>query len=320
MDKKTPKKAPGNYWRKGISLMKVMEMFPDDEAAEQWFASHRWPNGPCCPYCGSVNVQSNIKHHSMTHRCRDCPKRRMFSLKTATVMQGSPLGYRVWAIAIYLFTTNLKSVSSMKLHRDLGICQKSAWFLAHRLRETWKSVDTPFIDPVEADEAYMGGQRKNMPHSKRKALKGRGPVGKTAVAGVKDRRTNKVSAAVVEQTDAQTLQTFIEDRVHHEATVYTDEHAAYEGMPFFEHETVRHSSGEYVRGAAHTQGIESFWAMLKRAHKGTFHKISPKHLDRYVTEFAGRHNKRRFDTEDQMESMVAGMRGRRLKYRDLVSD
>ena len=294
-------KGPGNYWRKGISLMKVMEMFPDDEAAQQWFASHRWPNGPHCPYCGSFNVQSNIKHRSMTHRCRDCPKRRMFSLKTGTVMQSSPLGYRVWAIAIYLFTTNLKSVSSMKLHRDLNICQKSAWFLAHRLRESWKETGMPFLGPVEVDETGMGGLRKNMSHKKKKKMKKtRGMASKTMVAGVKDRATNKVSAAVIENRDAQTLHTFIEDRVHSDAKVFTDEHSGYKGMVFFEHETITHATGEYVKKdtVVHTQGIESFWAMLKRAHKGTFHKISPKHLDRYVTEFAGRHNARGRDTED----------------------
>ena len=142
------------------------------------------------------------------------------------------------------------------------------------------------------------------------------------VVGVKDRATNKVRAAVVEQRDAHTLQTFIEDRVHHEAQVYTDEHSAYQGMPYFEHETITHSTGEYVKKdtVVHTQGIESFWAMLKRAHKGTYHKMSAKHLERYITEFAGRHNVRTMDTEEQMKRMVAGMRGRRLRYPDLTAD
>ena len=147
----------------------------------------------------------------------------------------------------------------------------------------------------------------------------RGTVGKTVVAGVKDRATNRVSAAVVDGTDAITLQSFIEDRVVSDARVYTDEHGSYENMPFFEHGSVRHSDGEYVRGDAGTQGIESFWAMLKTAHTGTFHKISPKHMDRYVTEFAGRHNARGRDTEDQMKRVAEGMVGRRLKYGDLTA-
>ena len=160
-------------------------------------------------------------------------------------------------------------------------------------------------DPVEADEAYIGGKRKNMPKSRREAMKGAGSLaGKTIVAGARDRRTNKVSAAVVEGMDGWTLQSFVEDRVIADAKVYTDEHASWLGLIFHDHESVNHSKGEYVRGDAGTQGIESFWAMLKRAHTGTFHKISPKHMDRYVTEFAGRHNDRRADTLDQMGNIV----------------
>ena len=308
-------KGPGKSYREGLSLDRLFRMFPTDEAAEAWFTAERWPDGPYCPHCGSRNIQCGIAHPTMTHRCRDCPKRRMFSLKTGTVMQGSPLGYRTWLAAIYLVATNLKGVSSMKLHRDLGISQKSAWYLAHRIREAWKEVGDPFAGPVEADEAYIGGKRKNMPKSRREAMKGAGSLaGKTIVAGAKDRRTNKVSAAVVEGMDGWTPQSFVEDRVIADAKVYTDEHASWLGLIFHDHESVNHSKGEYVRGDAGTQGIESFWAMLKRAHTGTFHKISPKHMDRYVTEFAGRHNDRQADTLDRMGNIVRGMIGRRIGY------
>ena len=312
------RKAPGKSHRKGMTLIELTEMFPDDTAAERWFAKHRWPDGPYCPHCGSFNVQSNIKHHSMTHRCRDCTGKKMFSLKTGTLMEGSKLGYRVWAVAIYLLTTNLKSVSSMKLHRDLGVTQKSAWHLAHRLRKSFEAGGGLFAGPVEVDETYMGGKRRNMPRAKREKLEGRGAVGKIAVAGAKDRATNRVSAAVVPATDNETLQSFVQERVADGAVVYTDDHGGYQGMPF-EHETVKHSVGEYVRGMAHTNGIESFWSMLKRAHKGTFHQISPKHLNRYVGEFAGRHNVREADTVDQMQTVAHGLAGKRLRYRDLVA-
>ena len=224
-------------------------------------------------------------------------------------------------VAIYLVTTSLKGVSSMKLHRDLGINQKSAWYLAHRIREAWKKDEGPFIGPAEADETYVGGKRKNMSRSKRNAMSGAGPLaGKSIVAGVKHRRSNKVSAGVVEDTGAWTLQTFVEDRVIPDATVYTDQHGAYRGFVFFDHETVNHSDGQYVdpKTGAGTQGIGSFWSMLKRAPTGTFHKISPKHLDRYVTEFAGRHNARERDTLVQMGEIARGMMGRRLKYADLT--
>ena len=310
--------GPGKGYREGLSLVELLNKFPDDDAAQEWFESILWPDGPYCPRCGSFNVQSGIKHPTMTHRCRDCPGRPMFSLKKGTVMQGSPLGYQKWAIAIYLLTTSLKSVSSMKLHRDLKINQKSAWYLAHRIREAWLRDEGPFLGPAEADETHVGGKLKNMHKGKRKAARDQYNYGKSIVAGVKDRRTNKVSATVVGDTTAYTLQTFIEDRVVSDARVYTDDGAGYRNMPFFEHESVNHSAGEYVRGDAGTQGMESFWSMLKRAHTGTFHKISPKHLDRYVTEFAGRHNDRCNDTLAQMGNIVRGMVGRRLRYADLI--
>ena len=184
----------------------------------------------------------------------------------------------------------------MKLRRDLSISQKSAWHLAHRLRKAWEEDGSRFAGPVEADECYVGGKRRNMPPAKRKELDGRGPVGKVAVAGIKDRPTKLVRAKV-----------------------YTDDVPVYDNMPDFEHESVKHSVAEYVRGMAHTNGVESFWSMLKRAHKGTFHNLSAKHLQRYVNEFVGRHNQRESDTLDQMQAMVRGMDQKRLKYTDLVA-
>ncbi len=142
--------------------------------------------------------------------------------------------------------------------------------------------------------------------------------GKAIVVGAKDRDTNRVSAAVVGNTDAKTLQGFVGERAVKGATVYTDDHGGYQGMPF-KHETVKHSVSEYVNGMAHTNGIESFWALLKRGYHGTFHHFSEKHLDRYVTEFSGRHNIRDADTIDMMRSVVSKMAGKRLRYRDLVS-
>ena len=201
-------------------------MFPTDAAAEAWFVERRWPQGAYCPYCGSFIVQCGIKHKTMTHRCRDCEKRPMFTLRTGTIMEGTNLGYRVWAIAFYLVATNLKGVSSMKLHRDLGVTQKTAWHLAHRIRKTREAKQEQFAGPVEVDETYMGGRRKNMPAKKRKELTGRGAVGKAAVAGAKDRETNRVSARVVPGTDTKTLQAFVREEAKAGATVYTDDAAA----------------------------------------------------------------------------------------------
>ena len=312
------RKAPGKSHRKGMTLLEVADLFPTNEAALEWLDSIRWPNGPYCPKCGSFDVQCNIKHKTMTHRCRDCPDRHMFTIRMGSVMEGSKLALRKWAIGIYLFTTNIKGISSMRLHRELGITQKSAWFMLQRLRKAAEQQVGPFSGPVEVDETYMGGKRRNMHNAKRKALTGRGASGKTAIVGAKDRATKQVAARVVENTDRATLQGFVGEHAQSGAAIYTDEAAAYRGL--LNHETVRHSVSEYVRGQAHTNGVESFWSLLKRGYHGTYHKMSPKHLSRYVQEFARRQNIREADTIEQMRFVVAGMARKRLKYCDLIAD
>ena len=311
-------KAPGKHYREGVTLIQLMAMFPNEEAASKWFESIFWPNGRCCGKCGSVNTKEVPNAKPMPYWCRDC--RSYFSVKTGTAIASSKIPLQKWAIAIYLCLTSLKSVSSMKLHRDIGVSQPTAWFMLHRIREAWKSDNNGgFSGPVEADETYFGGKVKNMSNARRKAHTGRGTAGKTAVTGVKDRDSKQVRATVVNRTDVETLQGFIAQHTDKDATVYTDDAPVYDSLPF-EHETVKHSVSEYVKGQAHTNGIESFWSMLKRAHKGTFHKISPKHLDRYVQEFASKHNMRDSDTLAQMRRTVAGLVGRNLLLRDLVAD
>ena len=260
-------KAPGKSNRKGISLVEIMRQFPDDASAEAWYVTRRWPDGVSCPHCGSLNVQVGAMHKSQPYRCREKECAKRFSAKTGTVMEGSKLGFQTWILATFLLSTNLKSVSSMKLHRDLDINQRSAWFLAHRLRVALSQSGGLFSGPVEVDETYFGGSRKNMSAAKRRKLRdtGRGAAGKTAVVGAKDRESNRVAARVVEKTDAETLQGFVAEHTATDAKVFTDDASAYEGIPF-DHETVTHSLSEYVRGDVHTNGIESLWSMMKRAH------------------------------------------------------
>ena len=314
--------APGKSHREGLTLVQLFDMFPDEPAATRFFEANVWPTGRCCGKCGATNTSEVPNAKPMPYFCNDC--RSYFSVRTGTALSHSRVPLRKWAIAIYLELTSLKSVSSMKLHRDIGVSQPTAWFMLHRIRQAWESGESghgPYSGPVEVDETYMGGKRKNMSNAKRKALAGtgRGAVGKTAVVGIKDRESNRMSARVLERTDKASLQSFVTEHTAPGATVYSDEAAAYEGLPF-PHEAVKHSVAEYVRGMAHTNGIESFWAMLKRAHTGTFHKISPKHLNRYVQEFAGKHNEREKDTIDIMRHVIAGLIGKRLMYKQLIAD
>ena len=234
-------------------------------------------------------------------------------------MERSHISLRKWVIAIYLLHTNLKGVSSMKLMRDLKISQPSAWFLAHRIRESWKDGHGLFHGTTEIDETFIGGKERNK-HNSKKLKSGRGPVGKAIVVGAKNRESNQVSAAVVSSRSREDLEGFIADRVALDSTVYTDDHKSYNRISTaFHHNTVCHSAKQYVDGMAHTNGIESFWSMLKRGYYGTYHRMSAKHLQRYVNEFSGRHNVRMLNTIDQMALLFSGMIGKRLTYKELIS-
>ena len=314
MNRNASSKGPGRADRKGMSLLEIMRKFPTDRVAEAWFVKTRWPDGVSCPHCQSDNVLHVKSRKPQPYRCRSC--RKHFSTKTGTLMQGSNLDFQTWALAFFLVATGIKGTSSMKLHRDLGVTQKTAWHLAHRIRETWREQAPQFIGPVEADETFVGGKEINK-HANKKLRAGRGKVGKVPVAGVKDRATGQVSAAVVPDIKRATLQPFVESRTKPGATIFTDEWWGYRNLP--NRQAVRHGVGQWVDGQAHTNGLESFWSLLKRGYAGSYHKMSPKHLDRYVREFEGRHNQREADTIDQVRRMVRGTEGKRLRYQDLTA-
>lgn len=304
-------KAPGRNHREGLTLTDLIAMFPDDSAAERWFESNVWKDGRVCGRCGGSHT-CEASHPTMPYWCSEC--RKYFSVKFGTVMERSKISYQHWAIATYQFATNVKGISSMKLHRDLGITQKSAWFMVHRLRESWRTLAGPdgMAGPIEVDEKYVGGSDSNR-HADKKGTKPKAPV-----VGVRDRDTGMVSAAPIPETTQARLVDFVERHMEHSHTkVYTDGNPAYRTLK--NHESVNHSAGEYVRGMAHTNGIESFWALLERGYDGIYHWFSHKHMHRYVNEFAGRLNIGDYDTLDMMVSMVKGMVGRQLTYKMLIS-
>ncbi len=186
-------------------MVQLADMFPTEESAREWFESRVWPDGRHCPRCGSTET-SEASHAKMPYWCPAC--RSYFSVKVGTVLESSKISLRKWVYAIYLHLTSLKGVSSMKLHRDIGVSQPAAWFMLQRIRKAWESDDSPFARPIGIDETCMGDRERNK-HSKDKIRAGRGTVSKTAVVGAKDRKTNNVRAKVVKKTDAKALQGFV---------------------------------------------------------------------------------------------------------------
>ena len=211
----------------------------------------------------------------LPYRCRDCKK--YFTVRTGTVMARSHISLQNWAFAIYLEVTSLKGVSSMRLHRDLGISQKAAWFMLHRIRETWTQNVPNFVGPVEIDERSSAGSKRTSTRTRSCA-----PVGARLArrwwSASRTGRPTRCAAHVVENNDKPTLHAFAIGHTAKGTTIYTDEHGSYKGLP--KHVTVKHGIGEYVRDMAHTNGVESFWALLKRGYHGTYHHMSVKHLQR----------------------------------------
>ena len=284
--------------------MQLQDMFPDEPAAIQWFEALIWPNGRACPRCGSVDTQRAAKTSGLPYYCQGCQK--AFSVRIGTVLERSHVSFRQWAFAIYLEMTSLKGISGMKLHREIGVAYKTACSTGSGKPGDWRRRN------FGSGRILLRGTSPQYEQAREVGRQSARPV-----VGVKDRKTNQVRAMVVDSTDAETLQGFVKDNTCPGTKVYTDDATAYCGLPF-DHESVKHGVGEYVRYMAHTNGIESFWATLKRAHKGTYHRLSRKHLQRYISQFAGKHGVRSMDTIRQMEAVVIQLVGKRLMYRDLV--
>ena len=304
--------------RTTMTIIEAVNALQDEKRAEAMFIAARWPNGIACPKCGSLDVYDCYERKPQPYRCRDC--HRYFSVKTNSLMHGSTLSYSKWAMAMYLISTNPKGISSLRIARDVGVTKKTAWFLMHRIRRGWETEDQMFVGPVEVDEAYIAGKEKNR-HAKKK-LKSGNMAAKTVVVGILDRATNKIKTVVFNTPSSDNLVSFVHSNVEDEynTPVYTDGAAAYTKLNTANHGVVEHSVGHYVSedGVVYTNGIESFWSMIKRGVMGAYHYISPKHTHRYAVEFAGRHNDKDLDMIDQITSLMARMSGKRLTYRQLV--
>ena len=307
-----------------ISTYALMKLIPDQETARKYLEGHLWPNGPVCPDCKSERISERGARPGFYH-CNAC--NFDFTVRTGTIFERSKIPLDKWVYAMYLLVTARKGISSMQLAKEIakeiGVTQKTAWFMLGRLREACSAPDS--IDKlkgtIEIDEAFFGGKERNK-HESKKLRAGRGPVGKVAVLGMRERGGRTIAKV----TDVRTL-----DAIHGEihgavevgSQIFTDDHMVFQGLDglFYRHETVNHSAGEYARGAASTNSIESVWAVLKRGLHGVYHHASPKHLDRYVQEFAWRLNEGNVKRHslDRLASFIQAVVGKRLTYERLTA-
>jgi transposase-like protein len=300
-----------------VSTAQLFAMFPDQETARTYLESRLWPNGCRCPVCGMGDRIT--ERAGGYYRCNQCAED--FTVRTGTIFERSHVPLHKWLYAMYLLVTARKGISSMQLSKEIGITQKSAWFVLQRIREACGPKLEVLRGIVEVDETFIGGKEANRHESKRKRL-GRGAVGKAAVLGMRE-RGGRTIAMPVEDVNTANLHRAIHTHIEPGSTLHTDEHAAYRGLNglFFKSESVNHSAGEYVRGNVTTNGIESVWAVMKRGLHGVYHHASPKHLGRYVNEFAFRLNEGNVKTPTlaRLDALIVATRFKRITYKELIA-
>lgn len=300
------------------TLPELFKAFPTEQVAIDHLTSIRWANGKFCPLCGNTDAaRIGTLTGTNTHKCYAC--RQRFSIKVGTIFQDTKLPLRTWYAAIWMITNHPKGIASTTLATDLGITQKSAWFVLHRLRHAARtdSFNAPLSGTVAADETYVGGAEKNRHANKKRGDRGVG--GKTVVMGLVA-KDGEVRAGVVDDSGQNALHYVVLNHVEAGATLVTDMHRGYHGLGAdFAHEKVNHSKGQYVNKAGHsTNAVESLWALFKRQYHGTHHWISPKHMDAYINEMTFRLNRRELDKGSRVNSLLGQIEGP-LPYKVLIA-
>jgi transposase-like protein len=299
------------------TLQEAIVYFSDPVNCREYLVARRWPDGVTCPRCGSKDVLF-LEKYSRWH-CRAKHDAPQFTLKTGTIMEDSPISLDKWLMAMWQIVNSKNGISSCEVHRAIGITQKSAWFLDHRIRfALTMGTINKFSGQIEADETFIGGRARNM-HSEKRARKisGTGGKDKTAVMGILERGSkatgSRVRTRVVDNTKKKTLQSEVREHVLAGSALFTDSLKSYEGMGEFQHEVVDHAV-EYVRGEVHTNGLENFWSLVKRGLNGTYVSVEPFHLFRYLDEQAFRYNNRKMEDGDRFDIAVRHIVGKRLTW------
>lgn len=298
------------------NLIQMMAAFPNEQSAIDHMTAIRWKHGAFCPHCGSTKAYHFSDHR--THKCCDCRKR--FSIKVGTIFEDSKIELRKWFMAIWLLTSHKKGIASTQLAKDIGVTQKTAWFMTQRLRHAAQtpSFNRPLEGEVEADETFIGGKEKNK-HAWQRTGGKQGGSGKIAVLGILERQ-GELRTGVTPSLSARNVQSVIRQNVAPGTALMTDEHGSFIGLSdAYYHHRVNHSAGEYVRAQClHTNGIESVWALFKRQIIGTHHYLSPKHISRYLSEMTWRFNHREFGEGERVNALLEQVSGR-LTYKELIA-
>lgn len=304
--------------RTPTTLLEAVTYFSDPNTCREFMVNLRWPDGiVTCPHCGSTEPRFMEKRGIWQCKNKEC--RKQFSVKVGTIFEDSPLPLQKWLPVLWLLANAKNGISSYEIHRAIGVTQKTAWFMLHRVRLAMQTESFCKLQgEVEVDETYIGGKARNM-HKARRAekIKGTGGMGKTAVMGLLERH-GEVRTKVVPNVRRDTLQPEVRKHVEPGSAVFSDDLHSYRGLgDEFVHEVVNHAE-EYVRGRVHTNSLENFWSLFKRTVNGTYVSVEPFHLFRYLDEQEFRFNSRKTNDADRFLYVASAVSGKRLTYRELI--